>query len=90
MKSGMEPSMIVPFNMANAMPNARGTLVKSATISKIAKTIQIKNKTKLEFFINLLFYKKGGAVSAPPIFYDTENPDTAVACRPGDGVIPPV
>ncbi len=51
MNSGIEPRITVAFKQANAMPKASGTLVNKATISTIAKAIQMINKTIVEFFI---------------------------------------
>ena len=66
MNSGIEPRITVTFRQANAIPNAIGTFVNKATISTIAKAIQMMNKTIVEFFIVFPFTEKGWFCMPPP------------------------
>jgi len=67
MKSGIEPRIIVTFITQNAIENASGTLVNNATMSRIARAIQIMNKTIVEFFMSIFFLIKGGDLYATPV-----------------------
>lgn len=71
------------------MPKAMGTFANRATISRIARAIQMANKTIVEFFIVFSPLWKEGETCPPPAYSLTENPDTLFICILGFGLNAP-